>query len=137
MVRVSGPSHVTAHGPLSSRLARSSLAGMLTHPPLIDGLIGTLPASVRGRGVPCPHESDRLRRRLVPVMRPGWQDEGSSGGRGVADDLDERQGGLFAIGGGLHLTAILVNSANPVKWEADSVMGRTLQDLVRVASKCS
>ena len=65
MVRVSGPSHVTAHGPLSSRLARPSLAGMLTHPPLIDGLIGTLPASVRGRGVPCPHESDRLRRRLV------------------------------------------------------------------------
>jgi len=46
---------------------------------------------------------------------------------GEADDLDERQGGLFAIGGGLHLTAILVNSANPVKWEADSVMGRTPQ----------
>jgi len=73
VVRVSGPSHVTAHGPLSSRLARPSLAGMLTHPPLIDGLIGTLPASVRGRGVPCPHESDRLRRRLgrfSPPIRP-------------------------------------------------------------------
>jgi len=36
----------------------------------------------------------------------------------AADDLDEWRGGLFVLGrGAFHLTALLVNSANPVKWE--------------------